>query len=502
MKVKRIFILLILSLCMSFAYSQDTCTYLGTKRSFTHKANWSCGYFPTSTEVVVIPEGFGDINVSTATFYNLIVYPTSNIVIRSFVTLTVDTLFLKANTQTVAQLQNDGILVANLTIFERYIDKDDWHFLASPIIVPYTDIPTNLYSYNESLDVSWTNKWQWLKSDLSPLYGYDMHLPSDTIIDFKGVLNNNDTYVRTLTYTDGVETAPHKGWSVVGNPYPSAINVDNAILTNCESAFYVWDGINEVYMMYVDGIGINGGSEFIMPTQGFWMKSLPGGGSVEIDKSCRVFNTSRILKSYIPITKIKISGYGENYEVAIRTKDSATIGFDKDFDARRMGNKMWIGENIQMSINSVPIETDSIDIFIETNGGNWELDLHGTGIIKDNKTGEIVEFPYGYSYQGMVNRFTYYTEDPREPIVEPIDTIEEPVVDEIDDTYFKNHILIKKSQVILELKMDFNVQISNINGQILYLNTTNYDIINLKNGIYIIKIWNNEESYSRKFIIR
>ncbi|MBL7941697.1 MAG: hypothetical protein JNM00_02970, partial [Flavobacteriales bacterium] len=64
------------------------------------------------------------------------------------------------------------------------------------------------------------------------------------------------------------------GWNLVANPYPSAINWDQAsgwTKTNINNAVYVWDADNQQYASYVNGVSNNGGSPVIPSSQSFWV---------------------------------------------------------------------------------------------------------------------------------------------------------------------------------------------------------------------------------------
>lgn len=77
-----------------------------------------------------------------------------------------------------------------------------------------------------------------------------------------------------VSYTDN-GTPTTDGWNLVANPYPCTIDWDSGswTKTNLDDAIYVYDAANQVYMTYINGVGNNGGSQYIAPGQAFWVKA-------------------------------------------------------------------------------------------------------------------------------------------------------------------------------------------------------------------------------------
>ena len=93
-------------------------------------------------------------------------------------------------------------------------------------------------------------------------------------IEFSGVFNTGN---QSIT----LESNGSEKWNFVGNPYPCTINWDASgwTKTNINDAIYIWDAtLNSGqggYMSYIGGVGTDGGSEFIPPSQGFFIEVDP-----------------------------------------------------------------------------------------------------------------------------------------------------------------------------------------------------------------------------------
>lgn len=136
----------------------------------------------------------------------------------------------------------------------------------------------------------------------NPLNGYTVKLT--------GVGTKTLTATGTLNNTDLSMSLPANSWSLVANPYASSI--DMSIVYDETSTSYggslidptIWVPTNATgstaYATYnlVTGIGQNGGSKVLAPTQGFWIRNRATTPQLlSIVKSARVHSSTTSLKS-------------------------------------------------------------------------------------------------------------------------------------------------------------------------------------------------------------
>lgn len=121
--------------------------------------------------------------------------------------------------------------------------------------------------------------------------------PESTIMDFDGVLNQQDVVV-PLAYSSAVS-----GYNLIGNPYASSIDwnsgsIDKSALAN--NIIMIWDPATRQYATY-DGIsGANGGSNIIPSGQGFFVQAAHT-GSLTFTENAKVGSQAPVLLMGTPI---------------------------------------------------------------------------------------------------------------------------------------------------------------------------------------------------------
>ncbi|MBA2611687.1 MAG: hypothetical protein H0U95_06945 [Bacteroidetes bacterium] len=167
------------------------------------------------------------------------------------------------------------------------------------------------------------------------------------------------------------------GTCLIANPYASPIRWTllrngNLQVTN---AIYIYNA-DGPYATFVNGVGTNGGSDFIPAGQGFYVEalsntSLNAAESNKVSSNTQLMKTNNVTTSNgLPI-KLQISGFSGDYdETAIRFHGSATNAYDIEWDARKIfqtpgyvgypgGYSKYTtistkGGNLDYSINSLP----------------------------------------------------------------------------------------------------------------------------------------------------
>jgi hypothetical protein len=316
-------------------------------------------------------------------------------------------------------------------VVSRYLSGNRWTYISSPVNnAVSTQFGEEIYYYDEvAAKDNWNNGWVLAENILlESAKGYDVYKYKNDIINLEGTFNSG-TYGITVTNTDGNEVAEHEGWNLIGNPYPSAIDWDAAgwTKTNVNDAIYIWDQTQQNYVTYISGVGTNGGSRYIPPMQGFFVKvTNPGSGYVGMTNEVRIANTESKLKSAGSDKDgltIRLDGYSYSDETLIRFVDGAGTNFDKAYDALKKFSDNEVvpqiytttGKGEHLAINSYPLTIDYSIIPIELNvigagdytlqfDGVWNLDVSKTIYIEDKQLDTLINLL-------SVNRYSFTTDD-------------------------------------------------------------------------------------------
>jgi len=167
---------------------------------------------------------------------------------------------------------------------------------------------------------------------------------TDGTVTFSGSLTSGNT---TVPLSDAGD-----GWNCVGNPYPSAINMNttasvanNFLKTNAIDASnidpnycaYVWDDGSKTYQVLnnVPGNPRDPGVSVFAPGQGFFVKAN-GAGTIQFTTAMQVHNTSAVLKSTdVPWKSValKATSTSTSSSVQVYFHEGMTKGLDPTYDA-------------------------------------------------------------------------------------------------------------------------------------------------------------------------
>ncbi|OSZ79139.1 hypothetical protein CAP35_13060 [Chitinophagaceae bacterium IBVUCB1] len=109
------------------------------------------------------------------------------------------------------------------------------------------------------------------------------YTPSNNTLDMSGTVNQGN---QTISLTKGSGT----NFVLVGNPFPSQVNMDALTLTNVGSSFFIWDanqGSRGGYTSYTFG-----SSSFNLPVGGAFATTLSANGSIVIEEADKTNNTA------------------------------------------------------------------------------------------------------------------------------------------------------------------------------------------------------------------
>ena len=274
-----------------------------------------------------------------------------------------------------ATIQRDITQSSNQSIFK-------YHFVSVPL--KQTENPKSilflgsyLFSYNEGNN-QWIAYGAATTTPLSINKGYMINYPNTSITySFSGKINNGTLSI-PVSYSSATPNSTTAGFNLVPNPYPSAIDwlaADGWVKTNIDNAIYIWPARApapaENYASFIDGVGLNGGSQYIAQGQSFIIHTNNSGADFQIKNPSRVHNPVMFFKDdeIVPnVLRIESIANQATDEMVVRFKSEATSGFDGKYDAYKMAGgadapqlNSVASDNSRLSINALPFsETETI----------------------------------------------------------------------------------------------------------------------------------------------
>ncbi|WP_171025491.1 nidogen-like domain-containing protein [Hymenobacter jeollabukensis] len=191
---------------------------------------------------------------------------------------------------------------------------------------------------------------------LTPGRGYTVNLAAGQTVDFVGTLGNGSVPLTGLTRGASAQS----GWYLLGNPYPAPINWTQAYLgaTGLDNAVHVYKSSGQYagsYASFVNGVGVNGGSNIIPLGQAFFVRTSSAAtpGSLNLSNAARLSSYTdaalqRTTAETRPLLRLSLSGLGVSDEVAVYFEAGATAGFDTAFDAP----KLTAGHNVLLGLDT------------------------------------------------------------------------------------------------------------------------------------------------------
>lgn len=400
-----------------------------------------------------------------------------------------------------------SLLTGNYTNCQATVNRDisggEWHLISSPVTNAVSCIFLDKYlqQYIEATDeyediISETER-------LSIATGYAVFNLTPFTATFTGVLNDGVIGETGNLANDGT------GWNLVGNPYPSYIDWDAKgwTKTNVSNAIYI--PVNSsTWATYVDGVGTNGGSQFIAPEQGFFVHVAQSGtGTLAMTNGTRVHNTGLFFKNPSDkLLRLTVSGYGYSDEIVVRFLPEATPEFDDNYDATKLfgdaveAAQLYSVGSTPLSINSLP-ETNSVKVGMRVNRGGFftiassEANGFGNLQLEDTKTGVFTDLKYN-SYS-----FSFNPGENEERFVLHFSTlsVDEPQ-GEIAGIYSCSHTV----NVDIKNIGNGDIYIYSISGQLLAGGHASKGINKFSltdKGNYIVKVISSEGTMVKKVLI-
>jgi hypothetical protein len=307
-------------------YVQPATNWTGTVNTdWTTPGNWATVAVPTASDDVVIssvPVNQPVIGATTgASVNNLTVAAGASLSVTSGGSLIVNGTSTGNITYNVAIVDTNWHLVSSPVIGEQY--NDAW-VTANSIAISGTG-NRGISTYNNGTPHATTKHWRYFTGGTTENFvsgiGYANLRTAAGNYSFTGTFPTADI-VSTISQND-------QNWNLIGNPYPSYIDIDAFITANTANlsgafqAVYVWDGVS--YANLTTG--------YIQPGQGFFVNSNISSGSASIAKAMQSHQTGvTFYKTATPSIKVTLSDGTSSKETQINYLDDQTTGLDPRFD--------------------------------------------------------------------------------------------------------------------------------------------------------------------------
>ena len=447
---------------------------------------------------------------------------------------------------------------------QLYLTAKRYHYVSVPVNNCNTarfkkdpfgvDYNHNLYYYNEAGDTWNQLGTDWIEKngnmDIAQGYAYytDRNVTITMTRSNSGDFNTGDRSL-TLTYTGNTETKDngdpyvlHRGWNLIGNPFPAYLDWDAAgwTKTNIYNSIYFWNGSN--YSYYVpasdpdgpqdEGLGTNNASNYIPPMQGFFVKVKEDAanpdddqtGTILIPESARVTSTQAYWKKTAAkdnVIKLTASN-GKSYkdETVIAARNGATSAFDDNYDAFKLFTPTpgypqiytVLDQGTRCAINSLPEFTKNTVIHVG---------------FETNKKGDYSLSVNDFNLPGIDTAYFVDTYNDSTMLLQNLNYTFSSDAGEFDDRFiikFTLHPLDTSNTQLTQIKIYAsgqtlylesatpdaivgNIYIYDISGQLIaehYNQAESYASIPLKglaNGVYVVNIKSKYGSFTGKIVI-
>jgi hypothetical protein len=519
--------------------SISECTWTGWhSNDWSDSLNWSYNRLPEPEQHISIlaSQTFAPSINAVASCNSLIVNPGASIVISQNGALTVNgdltvanggELRIKAGDSSHGSIITMGKSSGNI-VFEYNVLKNRHCDVSSPISDAQSSVFLNMYlrEYDEP-SAGWGQYIVPTNVALGVMQGYEVFSTYSDTREFIGEPNSGENQINISTSGDG--------WNFIGNPYPSSLNWGSEMepangwsRDDAYGAIYYWDntangnkGNYAVYCPGGNGIGTNGGSRIILPSQGFFVKAKKS-GSIRVNDNARVHASTNAQNgnNSLETSTLRLVARGNAMwdESVLQFNDNATNGFDSELDALKLsGNEeapslfTKLDDGTEISINSLPTSSLSGDIpigFSCGKAGTFTLELHGLNTMNpelpiyliDTKNNTLINlrndssYVFDYKLNDSPMRFLLHFSSPNG-------------IDQVEGA--KPSVYFSAGFINVELGSSYansSIDVLDLAGrQVAVMSETSQGLnrisFNGKTGYYIIKITDHKQTYTTKLWI-
>lgn len=307
-----------------------TITWEGSDSSdWATASNWDTNTVPTASDHVLIPD------VATAPIIS-----SSTAAVTNNLTITEpESLNITAGGSLIVAGNSTGEVTYNIAV------SNQWHLVSSPVagesyddnwadnnnIVSGSGTNRGISTYQNGTPNETTGPWVYMQdgeaSTFSSGLGYSLRRTSSGTYSFTGTYPNgaiNPAISRNVN-----------NWNLIGNPYPSYIDIaafisenklTNDNLSDAFSAIYVWDPASGATGAYADLI-----AGYIHPGQAFFVNAKVN-GTVSFTEAMQSHETATFYKNANTSIDLLISNGTSTKKTKINYLDGKTKGLDVGFD--------------------------------------------------------------------------------------------------------------------------------------------------------------------------
>ena len=491
-----------------------TTQFLGTNSSdWSSEINWKNGLKPTPTDLVwarSVANLGDDVEINS-------LYISENVcvTVNNNATLTIaDDAESRAGIEGLV-IESGAALKTNASNLQgtarrvmTNAAKDEWsgswHFLASPVadapISDFTSLAINqdydLYIYDEP-SVKWFNEKLDNHSNNNDFYtsngdtfrpgcGYLTSFGSNATMSFKGVFNAGEVCIPVSANS----ATSLKGFNLLGNPYPCAIDWDatsgwSREVLGTNPYFYVYDDAIGQYRIYSESTGgvPNGTTSIIAPCQGFFVKAASD-GNVIINNEVKTTSVGPFRKGTDnDVIRIRVSGKNGSDEVLICENDELLPSAEKLFSVNELVPSLTLKHDDADFAIYVVDKKDSRQVivmsFMAGKAGEFTISSGAEVELLDLRTGIVTDLSKSdYVFEAMVSDYA--------------------------DRFvlrLKGKEFVGEDNFVYQYGNDWvfrstgRVQVIDLSGRVLIdtdLNGIRLDVSSLKVGVYVVRYFGDE----------
>ncbi len=486
----------------------DNTTFAGTTDADWHTAaNWTGGVVPTASSIVSIPTTSG-VTISAAADCG--------------------SLYIKSDTSgTGSVIGTENISTKATGTVEQYLSTTtdpNWHYLSIPV---GTETADAFPGYNGTYAYYWEEGWEdWTAGEitnaataLSVMTGYAVPSAGDVKAIFEGTLNDTEQSILGLTTTNG---SSYEGYYLIGNPYPSPIDLMQLSYTNITED--VWFRTNGNFATYniSSGATTNGATQYAPINQGFWVKVTPGTtGDITFPVAMRTHTTHDFYKApENNLFRMVAEKDGFTDEMAVGFYDKATNSYEnfdteKKFAESNAYPQLYsVNDGYKLAVNALntSVEDYTVPVGLKANtAGTYtltatnmdEFNCKANVYLRDNVTGDMIDLRKNNAYQ--VNITSAGDNPSRFSLIFQTETTGiEDMGGNTMKVFANNNTLFINSSVSGSAMVEvFDVTGKNVYSKNLELNK-GIQQFNLNNnaGIYVVRITTGNSIISEKVVIQ
>ena len=329
---------------------------------------------------------------------------------------------------------NDGVIAkVNCYLDNSSVTREwnaDWHFISSPVAEQTIEsfIPTeenyDFYSwsefnstwYNQKKDNSTTNEFYTDNGvNFKKGRGYLVAYENEGSKKFVGTLNNGEISYPLSCSTDGEFVVERNtGFNLLGNPYPSYIDWEaegwTRDMLELQTIWIYDDDVNNYITYTLGGVATNGGSQYIAPCQGFFVKAASD-GNIVMTNDIRTKSKSSFRKvNGEDIFKLRVNGASGQDEIAVVDGDNDDVF--KMFSLNESAPSLYINKGVGSYSVVYVDDEESLPLNFEGGFAEYTISLSECGdsfdaiILEDKLTGEKVNLQtesYTFIHSGNSN---------------------------------------------------------------------------------------------------